>query len=130
MTFAEVDEVHAETEVEVPPQRAWCFSYCGGKSKCSSINQPCVLLMDSVGLKFRKGSVGLQSSEGLTEAGGSMSEIGCSQGWQVDAGHWPKVPWFLSIWTSPQSCSMTWKLASSRESYLRGKMGAPIYFIT
>lgn len=50
-----------------------------------------------MGLEFRKGSAGLQSSEGLTEAGGSTSEVGRSQGWQVDAGHWPGALFSLDL---------------------------------
>lgn len=57
MTLTEVGEVRAEMEAEVPPQRAWCSSYCGCKSKCRSDNQLFVLLMDSVGMEFSGAAV-------------------------------------------------------------------------
>lgn len=58
-----------------------------------------------------------------------MSKVGRSQGWQVDAGHWPGA--LVSLYRGLSTKLLDdMAVASSRVSHPRGKMGTPIHFIT
>lgn len=57
----------------------------------------------SLGWTLRLG--GLKSSAGLTEAGGSASEVVHSHGKFVGSGKWVSFSWgTLHLWASPQGC--------------------------
>lgn len=59
---------------------------------------------------------GLQTSEGLTGAGGSTSKVINSYDWEIGAGCWPEATFFL-MWVSPLGCLSgltTWLLVSPK----------------